>query len=155
MPSFGRFLPRLGPLAEMRAALFSFAGSLLISDFLHEVDGATPELEDLHEASSTQAEGQEATNELWWDLGQWLEAEGIIRMDDGVLGSVSLDDAVLTARGFELLRKPIPGTEKSLGNQLGDLAKSTGKDAANAGAKKVASDLVGSFLGNFVKGFTS
>jgi hypothetical protein len=72
-------------------------------------------------------------------------------MDEGVLGIVSLDDVVLTARGFEWLRKPIPGTEKSLGNQLGDLAKSAGQDAAKEGAKKAASELVGTFLGNFVK----
>jgi hypothetical protein len=76
-------------------------------------------------------------------------------MDEGSIGNVSLDDAVLTARGFELLGKPTPGTEKSLGSQLSDFTKSTGREAAKEAAKKTASDLVGSFLGNFVKGLTS
>jgi len=113
------------------------------------------EMSEAIEATGTQPEGPEdVTAELWRDLGQWLEDEGIIRKGSGAIGEIFLDDAVLTARGFELLGKPTLGAEKSLGSQLGDLAKSTGTEAAKEGAKK-ASDLVGLFLGNFVKGLTS
>jgi hypothetical protein len=34
--------------------------------------------ENFRAATGTQPDGTEAINELWWDLGQWLEAEGII-----------------------------------------------------------------------------
>jgi hypothetical protein len=119
----------------------------------------TLELHDTIEATDVQPCGiEDAASELWFDLGSWLEAEGIIRAGEGVLGDIAIDDAVLTARGFQLLGKPQPGEtqgEKSIGAQLRELAKETVGAGAKDAAKKTASDLVGSFLGSFVKSFTS
>ena len=107
------------------------------------------------DSTGVSAELEDEAFKLWHELGEWLENEGIIRKERGFIGRPTIHRAVLTARGFELLGKPTPGTEKSLGTQLGDLAKDVGKQAAKEGAKKAATDLVGSFLGNFVKGLTT
>jgi hypothetical protein len=94
----------------------------------------------------------EKNEKLWSDLGQWLEAEDLIRRATGTLDSVDFRHAVLTARGSEILGKPVPpGTETTLGTQLGEVAKDIGKGATKEGATKAVADLVGTLLGSMIK----
>jgi hypothetical protein len=127
-----------------------------MADILGHLYDAWPAPIDLEPAVSIEETGvaaadNEKTDELWFNLGLWLEAEGIIRMDGGSLGSVDLSQAVLTAKGFEVLGKPTPGSEKTFGTRMQELAKEAGRDAAKEGAKKAMAELAGSFFGSIMK----
>jgi hypothetical protein len=88
-------------------------------------------------------------------MARWLEDEGVIRMGKGDLESAALREVVLTPKGFELLGKPVPGTEKSVGSQLQDLAKEAGQGAVTEASKSAIGEVIGAIMGSFVKSMTS
>jgi hypothetical protein len=89
---------------------------------------------------------------LWDDLWVWLYEEGVVRFDRGadrrLITRGGIPSAVLTAKGFEALHQPAPGTSRSFGDKLGEVAKEA------EGSKTAAAELMGSFFGAFIRGVT-
>jgi hypothetical protein len=107
------------------------------------------------EETGVTPDGQFETIKLWTDLFTWLEREGMIHKIQRDLGDSAINDVVLTAKGFGLLGEPVPGTEKTVGSQLKDLAKEASTGAAAEAGKSAIGEVIGSVMGAFVKSMTS
>ena len=56
----------------------------------------------------------------------------------------------MTEKGFQALRRPIPGTEETVGEKLRSLMKAAGKEAVKTGASEAIQQI--SELIDYVKG---
>lgn len=96
--------------------------------------------------------------QLWVDLVDWMVQEGMIAASfrdlSGGVGGVHL-----TSRGFDLLKRPVPGSaEKSTGDRFKELVGDAGKAAVKSGAQSIGKELAevaGTFIGNLAKPFMS
>jgi len=103
------------------------------------------------DATKVAPEGQREILKVWSDLWRWLNAEGIVRMRPERGDTPQIHYAVLTAKGFEALKKSVPGTGESVGQKLGDLAKTAGKDVVMEGSKTAVAEVIGTFLASMLK----
>lgn len=83
---------------------------------------------DLGRATGVSARNDE--EELFDDLAKWLLDNGFIRFDQASEGAAY--GVALTEKGFAVLGRNAPGTERPLGAKLKEAATGAGKDAARA-----------------------
>lgn len=100
---------------------------------LGELFEAWPRRLDFHSLDVSSATGvspRKDEEELFNDLVGWLLDNGFVRIGQATEGAAF--GVALTEKGFAVLGRNAPGTERPLGAKLKEAAAGVGKDAARA-----------------------
>ena len=119
--------------------------ALWMGEILNRLSESSPrgislEMDDIIKATGTPDVHRPAL--LWHEIWTWLKREGLVVTHRTGGSSTLIEGAALTEKGFQALRRPIPGTEETVGEKLRSLMKAAGKEAAKTWTAGVISELI-------------
>lgn len=118
-------------------------GKVWTAYILGELFEAWPRRCDFNAMDIGVATGEEPRSdpeEFFNHLLDWLRDNGFVRLGESIDGAVY--DVALTEKGCNVLGRTVPGTERTLGAKLKEVASGAGKDAGRA----VVSSLISTLL---------